>query len=254
MPFIKDTTETLPLFDEGIAEQKKQEALDQVESNANPEWVQAARAAVKRVAENKPYFTSDDVWIELEQNSTITTHNPAAMGAVMKFVQSSKLGEATGKHKPSIRTKTHKRQLMIWKSNLCATDTWDDIRPTNEAQTIVIKEPNTDELTIKKLIAESNTTAKSKGWWDKEINVGEKLALIHSEISEALEEYRSHGEKKLYKRETDGKPEGFVFELADTMIRIADLCGELDLDLTRALEIKMKFNKTRPYRHGDKKI
>ena len=35
MPFIKDT-ETLPLFSEGLAEQKKQEALAQVESNANP--------------------------------------------------------------------------------------------------------------------------------------------------------------------------------------------------------------------------
>ena len=185
MPFIKDT-ETLPLFSEGLAEQKKQEALAQVESNANPEWVQAARAAVKRVAENKPYFTSDDVWIELEQNSTITTHNPAAMGAVMKFVQSSKLGEATGKHKPSIRTKTHKRQLMIWKSNLCATDTWDDIRPA-DTQTIVITEPKTNELTI-------NSLQESQ----------EKFATLNKDLQMKLDKAEEYGDdlrKKLHKHD-----------------------------------------------------
>ena len=76
---------------------------------------------------------------------------------------------------------------------------------------------------------------------------------MHSELSEALEEYRSHGEKKLYKG-PDGKPEGFIFELADTIIRIADLSGQLDLNLEKALQIKMEFNQTRPYRHGNKKI
>jgi len=113
---------------------------------------------------------------------------------------------------------------------------------------------NKSLITIPTLISESHQTAKDKGWWNQELNVGEKLALIHSEISEALEEYRSHGEQKQYTRESDGKPEGFIFELADTVIRIADLCGELDLDLEEALILKMKFNQTRPYRHGNKKI
>ena len=254
MPIIKDYQSSLPLFDSNIAEQKKQEALHQVEENANPEWIKAAKYAVKRVAEKLPFFTSDDVWLYLDKIKAPDTHNPAAMGAIMKWVASNDLGEATGKHKPSIRTTTHKRQLMIWKSKLCATDTWDDVRSPDETQTIIIKESNTDELTINKLITESHATAKSKGWWDEEINIGEKVALMHSELSEALEEYRSHGEKKLYKRESDGKPEGFIFELADTIIRIADLCGKLDLNLEKALQIKMKFNKTRPYRHGNKKI
>ncbi len=121
----------------------------------------------------------------------------------------------------------------------------DDVQSPDETQT--------NELTIKKLITESHTTARSKGWWDEEVNIGEKIALMHSELSEALEEYRSHGEKKLYKG-PDGKPEGFIFELADTIIRIADLCGKLDLNLEKALKIKMEFNQTRPYRHGNKKI
>ena len=121
----------------------------------------------------------------------------------------------------------------------------DDVQSPDETQT--------NELTIKKLITESHNTARLKGWWDEEVNIGEKIALMHSELSEALEEYRSHGEKKLY-RGPDGKPEGFIFELADTIIRIADLCGKLDLNLEKALQIKMEFNQTRPYRHGNKKI
>ena len=121
----------------------------------------------------------------------------------------------------------------------------DDVQSPDETQK--------NELTIKKLITESPATARSKGWWDEEVNIGEKIALMHSELSEALEEYRSHGEKKLYKG-PDGKPEGFIFELADTIIRIADLCGQLDLNLEKALQIKMEFNQTRPYRHGNKKI
>jgi len=45
-------------------------------------------------------------------------------------------------------------------------------------------------MTIETLIAESNQTAKSKGWWDDpDRNIGEILALIHSEVSEALEVY-----------------------------------------------------------------
>ena len=73
-------------------------------------------------------------------------------------------------------------------------------------------------------------------------------------MSEALEAYRDHGEKEMYRRKSDGKPEGFIFELADTVIRIADLCGKLDLELDKAIDLKMKFNKTRPYRHGNKNI
>ena len=121
----------------------------------------------------------------------------------------------------------------------------DDVQSPDKTQT--------NELTIKKLITESHTTARSKVWWDEEVNIGEKIALMHSELSEDLEEYLSQEEKKLY-RGPDGKPEGFIFELADTIIRIADLCGKLDLNLEKALQIKMEFNQTRPYRHGNKKI
>jgi len=111
-------------------------------------------------------------------------------------------------------------------------------------------------ITITDLIMESNKTAREKGWWeDGERNIGELIALIHSEVSEALEAYRIKGRSGISEswRSESGKPEGFVFELADVLIRIADLCGEFDLDLNEALKYKLEYNKTRPYRHGNKK-
>ena len=112
-------------------------------------------------------------------------------------------------------------------------------------------------MNIKTLIEESHKTATEKGWWDKpDRNVPELLALIHSEVSEALEAYRETGLEQLDKvwyTSTD-KPEGFTVELADVLIRIADLCGEFNLDLEDTLKTKMEYNKTRPYRHGNKVV
>lgn len=90
-------------------------------------------------------------------------------------------------------------------------------------------------------IKKCHTTAKLKGWWDEERNDGELIALMHSELSEALEAMRNH-------LATDAIAE----ELADCCIRIFDYCGARDIDLEKALINKMEYNKTRPYRHGKK--
>lgn len=108
-----------------------------------------------------------------------------------------------------------------------------------------------NSLTIEELVRESHETAVSKGWWEGERNVGEAIALMHSELSEALEEYRKGVPLGAYDY-VDGKPEGFVVELADAIIRIADLCGRHNLSLELALLEKMEYNRTRPYRHGGK--
>jgi NTP pyrophosphatase (non-canonical NTP hydrolase) len=100
------------------------------------------------------------------------------------------------------------------------------------------------------LIEESYGTAKERGWHDQPREAGTAIALIHSELSEALEELRA-GRQNLYFTD-DGKPEGVAVELADVLIRIADLCGALKIDLAEAVLVKMAFNKTRPYRHGGK--
>ena len=95
-------------------------------------------------------------------------------------------------------------------------------------------------LTIKELTELTMKQAKEKGWGIKpdEINVGEKLALIHSEISEALEAYR-------HKR-MDGK-DGFAEELGDAMQRILHMAGIFGVDLEQEILEKTEINKNRTW-------
>jgi len=94
---------------------------------------------------------------------------------------------------------------------------------------------------LKHLIKECHRVAKSKGWWEDPRNDGELIALMHSELSEALEAMRNHGKK-----------EELAEELADCCIRIFDYCGAREIDLEKALFKKIEYNKGRPYRHGKK--
>lgn len=71
--------------------------------------------------------------------------------------------------------------------------------------------------------------------------VAEKLCLTHSEISEAMEGHR----KGLMDDKLPHRPMIEV-ELADAVIRIADLAGALGLDLGGAISDKMAFNAVRP--------
>ena len=110
------------------------------------------------------------------------------------------------------------------------------------------------EMTISNLIADSHATAEEKGWHDAPRSFGDRISLIHSEVSEALEDYRNgYAPHKVFYT-ADGKPCGVPIELADVLIRVFDMCGELKIDLERALQIKANYNRYRPYRHGGKAL
>lgn len=124
-----------------------------------------------------------------------------------------------------------------------------------------------EPITIEELVTESYDRASRKGFWDDvlhvdpqvgistgEVNakINEKLLLTISELTEAMEELRKGMSPRAvyYAHERPEKPEGFSIELADAMIRIADLAGWLGLDLTDAIRRKAAYNESRPTKHG----
>lgn len=97
---------------------------------------------------------------------------------------------------------------------------------------------------------------REKGWQPNDNQFGTSLALLHSEVSEALEAYREGDWGSI--RAKDGKPEGIDSELVDVFIRLlstwAQFLDPLGFDIEDSYELKMSYNRTRSHRHGGKAI
>jgi NTP pyrophosphatase (non-canonical NTP hydrolase) len=125
-------------------------------------------------------------------------------------------------------------------------------------------------MDLKELQQRAYTNSLKKGFHDdrKKEDPSIKLMLVVSECAEAQEAQRddekdigvyryavkdSSVEDDTQPINADGslrKPVGFWSELADIVIRVGDLAGQLGIDLDWAVRQKMAYNETRPYKHG----
>lgn len=91
--------------------------------------------------------------------------------------------------------------------------------------------------TFREFQEEAHRNAVEHGWHETPVDLDTAVLLMHSEISEACEEYRAGRPiTETYFRQSGvdaspGKPEGFPSELADVVIRIMDYCGLMNFDM-----------------------
>lgn len=96
---------------------------------------------------------------------------------------------------------------------------------------------------------EINEINRANGWkvckpedWQDTYKIPGVLALIHSEVSEALEAFRK------------GDQENFAEELADVIIRVLDCSAGLGVDMDSQIIAKLEKNRQRGFKHGGKRV
>ena len=107
-------------------------------------------------------------------------------------------------------------------------------------------------MNLADLQKEAHAIAKEHGWWDEERTFGDCIALVHSELSEALEAYRV---RELVEWTRPGywpphldsppKPMGVASELADVVIRVADMAEWYGVNLAAEIETLLRENDER---------
>jgi NTP pyrophosphatase (non-canonical NTP hydrolase) len=107
-------------------------------------------------------------------------------------------------------------------------------------------------MNMNELMELATENAHKHGWKVGWRNLPKYLMLAVTECSEAMDAWRDDMRGISY--DEHGKPVGIPTEMADIMIRVAHYCKDLNIDLEEALRIKMEYNKTRPFKHGRKRI
>ena len=124
---------------------------------------------------------------------------------------------------------------------------------------------------LTELSKEIHETAKSKDFYNDPENpwsFPKAIALIHSEVSEALQADRKGQPLPIpeyFEKRIEGKTDKLYTEmyeaiikdtvpqeLAGAIIRILDLCAYLEIDIQKFIDLEVRFNKLRPHKHGKK--
>ncbi len=88
--------------------------------------------------------------------------------------------------------------------------------------------------------------AVAHGFYETPGSVGERIALIHSEVSELLEAYRTSNPPCPKIPAITSAEE----EMADIIIRVLDMATAQGFDMDKAIELKHAYNVNRPFKHG----
>jgi NTP pyrophosphatase (non-canonical NTP hydrolase) len=116
----------------------------------------------------------------------------------------------------------------------------------------------TGAKSIAEMTAEVVANNKAHGWHDSPPSLPECMMMLVTEAAEAVEAWRVFGTEDataLHLPEgKPGKPEGLGSELADILIRLLDDAYLFGVDLDAEFARKMAYNRTRPFRHGNKRI
>ena len=91
------------------------EAIERVRVNANPVWTKTVMALIEDLATVDIEFTTDVLWKCMEiQHEDITTHEPRAMGGVMRTAKAAGLCRPTGRYIKTTRREAHGRPVAVW--------------------------------------------------------------------------------------------------------------------------------------------
>jgi hypothetical protein len=94
----------------------RDDAINKVEAHANPDWKEVAYVTALGVARVRRFFTSEDVWDAL--SGDVGTHEPRAMGAVMRRLRKEQIVQPTDQFITSTSPLGHGRPSRVWRSLL----------------------------------------------------------------------------------------------------------------------------------------
>lgn len=151
---------------------------------------------------------------------------------------------------------------------------------TKQRRSVMQSGPIKSSTDVVAMQEEVRVWVEAKGWNDDNRTFGDEVALITSELIEALEAFRDHGYEPWYTYQATigrvkmpkmtvkqlealsidpelwGPPrlEGVEAELAGCFVRLLDTAARHNVDLGQAFRNEMDYNWTRSYRHGGKAV